>query len=122
MPDEEEVALVDLYIQYTLYGTKPGIAREPLRSLQIPETDGVRMTMYYYNQTYFPHNYTEEVGHSSLVYSLTRNFIPLLSIQYFHLLKNKNRKKKNPQTPGPQRASSLLLKIPMFIRLLRTRE
>ena len=81
MPDEEEVALVDLYIQYTLYGTKPGIAREPLRSLQIPETDAVRMTMYYYNQTYFPHNYTEEVSYSLFARSLIS--LPSRALSFF---------------------------------------
>jgi hypothetical protein len=39
---------VDAYIQWTLYGVKPDVASPPLRSLQDPETDGVRMTMFYY--------------------------------------------------------------------------
>ena len=39
---------------------KPDTASRPLKSLQEPEpSNGVRMTLYYYNQTYFPYNYTE---------------------------------------------------------------
>ena len=45
---QSEVARVDEYIQWTLYGVKADVATPPLRSLQDPENDGVRMTMFYY--------------------------------------------------------------------------
>eukprot|EP00873_Tetraselmis_striata_P027364 jgi/Tetstr1/447628/TSEL_034988.t1 len=47
-PVQAEVARVDEYIRWTLYGTKPGVAQPPLLSLQDPDTDGIRMTMFYY--------------------------------------------------------------------------
>ena len=54
------MARLDSYVALTLYGTKPGVASAPLKSLQLPDPDnGIRMTLYYYNQTYFPYNYTE---------------------------------------------------------------
>jgi hypothetical protein len=42
------VARVDEYIEWTLYGVKADVATPPLRSLQDPADDGVRMTMFYY--------------------------------------------------------------------------
>ena len=50
-PAQDEVALKDDYIQYTLYGVKPATAKGPLRSLQLPDSYQVRMTMYYYCAT-----------------------------------------------------------------------
>ena len=48
------------YIENTLYGIKNDTAKPPFKSLQLPEPDnGVRMTLFYYNQTYFGWNYTE---------------------------------------------------------------
>jgi hypothetical protein len=75
-PNQLEVSRVDDYIKYTLYGVKPDTAKPPLKSLQIrPEDleqgtghdlDGIRMTMFYYNQTisnstsgHWNFNYTE---------------------------------------------------------------
>ena len=51
-PTQHQVARLDEYVQWTLYGTKPDTAAAPLRSLQIREgeggaEDGVRMTMFY---------------------------------------------------------------------------
>ena len=72
MPNQELASRVDDYIKWTLYGIKPDTAKPPLRALQVldpngtdhdgnplPEsaytsgngkvdTDGIRMTMYYY--------------------------------------------------------------------------
>ena len=59
-PQQSAVNHVDDYIEFTLYGIKNDTAKPPLKSLQLPEpNNGVRMTMYYYNQSYFPYNYTE---------------------------------------------------------------
>lgn len=59
-PVASEVARLDEYVDSTLLGTKPDTARPPLRSLQDPDTHAVRMTLFYYNQTHWPHDYTEE--------------------------------------------------------------
>ena len=60
-PSHSAVSRLDEYIEHTLYGVKPDTAKHPLKSLQLPEpNNGVRMTLYYYNQTYFPYKYTEE--------------------------------------------------------------
>ena len=60
-PFASAVAKLDEYVEYTLYGTKPKTAKQPLKSLQYPHpNNGVRMTLYYYNQSYFPYNYTEK--------------------------------------------------------------
>ena len=54
------MARIDEYIAYTLYGIKNDTAKPPFKSLQKTDgSNGVRMTLYYYNQTYFPYNYTE---------------------------------------------------------------
>ena len=63
-PTANATARLDEYIRWTLYGTKDDVAKPPLKSLQLrPEdggdTDGVRLTMFYYNQTHFDWNYTE---------------------------------------------------------------
>ena len=71
---QDEVARVDEYIQYTLYGVKPDTASPPFKSLQVggdPATgcqdpggapphvdcDGIRMTMYYYARECDLHTY-----------------------------------------------------------------
>lgn len=73
-PLQEEVGRLDEYIQWTLYGIKTDTAKPPFKSLQIrPEdhgdTDGIRMTMYYYdnaahpsnnNSGHFPYDYKEQ--------------------------------------------------------------
>jgi hypothetical protein len=68
-PVQDEVARKDDYIQYTLYGIKPSTAKGPLRSLQLPDSYQVRMTMYYYCATPgscadsgegFPYPYVEQ--------------------------------------------------------------
>ena len=64
-PTVFEASRLDEYINLTLYGVKNdttnATARAPLKSLQYPDpNNGVRMTMFYYNQTHFPWNYTEE--------------------------------------------------------------
>ena len=62
MPQQYAVKKIDEYIEFTLYGTKNDTAKAPFKSLQLPEpNNGVRMTLFYYNQTYFPWNYTEAV-------------------------------------------------------------
>ena len=60
-PTAHGVNRLDDYVKWTLYGVKPDTAQHPLKSLQIrpedvasgaalPEDlDGIRMTMYYYN-------------------------------------------------------------------------
>jgi hypothetical protein len=58
-PNAHEAGRLDEYIQWTLYGVKPDTAKPPLKSLQIrPEdggdTDGIRMTMYYYDDAAHP--------------------------------------------------------------------
>jgi hypothetical protein len=63
-PVQEEVTRLDDYIKWTLYGVKPDTAKPPLKSLQIryddptdPEghdADGIRMTMYYYDDSGHP--------------------------------------------------------------------
>jgi hypothetical protein len=90
-PNQELSSRVDDYIHWTLYGIKPDTAKPPLRALQIldpngtdhdgnplPEsaytsapgkldTDGIRMTMYYYgadlgktpDSGHFPYNFKE---------------------------------------------------------------
>ena len=70
-PTAKAVGRVDEYIQWTLYGVKPDTAKPPLKSLQIREeeggaVDGVRMTMFYYDDDlgnsssgHFEWNYTE---------------------------------------------------------------
>ena len=76
-PRPDEVAHLDDYIKYTLYGIKTDTAKPPFKSLQVggdpnyacnhnpapgkidTSCDGIRMTMYYYGQTYFEYNYTE---------------------------------------------------------------
>ena len=59
-PMQEAVGRVDEYIEWTLYGIKNDTAKPPFKSLQLPEPDnGIRMTLFYYNQSYFPYNYTE---------------------------------------------------------------
>jgi len=50
-PVQDEVARKDEYIQSTLFGVKPATAKGPLRSLQLPDTYEVRMTVYYYCAT-----------------------------------------------------------------------
>lgn len=50
-PIQDEVTRKDDYVKWTLYGVKPDTAKEPLRSLQIPDTYQVRMTTYYYCAT-----------------------------------------------------------------------
>ena len=40
-------------------GWQPGTAAAPLKSLQLPEpNNGIRMTLFYYNQTHFPYDYS----------------------------------------------------------------
>ena len=59
-PSQKPLSRLDEYIKHTLYGVKPDTAAAPLKSLQLPEpNNGIRMTMFYYNQTYFAWNYTE---------------------------------------------------------------
>lgn len=59
-PSQSSVSRLDEYVTYTLYGIKPDTAKAPFKSLQLPDPDnGIRMTLYYYNQTYFPYKYTE---------------------------------------------------------------
>lgn len=54
------VGRLDEYIHSTLYGVKTDTAKPPFKSLQMTDgSDGVRMTLFYYNQTNFPWNYTE---------------------------------------------------------------
>ena len=61
-PTARAVEKLDEYVAYTLYGTKPETAHAPLKSLQLPHpNNGVRMTLYYYNQDYFPYNYSEQI-------------------------------------------------------------
>jgi len=63
-PRQDEVTRVDDYIKWTLYGVKPDTAKPPLKSLQIrhdepgmeAHADGIRMTMYYYNDAAHPSN------------------------------------------------------------------
>lgn len=55
---------MDEYIANTLYGTKPDVAKPPLRSLQVD--DQIRMTMYFYCQT--PGNCTSANGHWPYAY------------------------------------------------------
>ena len=75
----KEVARLDEYVQYTLYGTKPDTAKPPYQSVQIREDEvgvgrpvnGIRMSMFYYNGSgsagippgntsgNFDYNYTE---------------------------------------------------------------
>ena len=58
-PFQSAIARVDEYIANTLYGTNPESAKPPLKSLQLPEpNNGVRMTLFYYNQTHFEWNYS----------------------------------------------------------------
>ena len=74
-PTAHEAARVDEYIEHTLYGVKPDVAKPPLRSLQIREdeveansesVDGIRMTLFYYSHNlsanssgHFDWDYTE---------------------------------------------------------------
>ena len=59
-PTSAGVGRLDEYVAHTLYGVKPETAAHPLKSLQLAEpNDGVRMTMFYYNQSHFAYNYTE---------------------------------------------------------------
>ena len=61
-PFQSAVSRLDEYISSTLYGLKQDTAMPPYKSLQLPDpNNGVRMTMFYYNQTYFAWNYTEAV-------------------------------------------------------------
>ena len=61
-PVTEEVERLDAFIKWTLYGVKPDTAKPPLKSLQIrygetgmeEEADGIRMTMYYYDNASHP--------------------------------------------------------------------
>lgn len=63
-PNQHQIQRLDDYVKWTLYGVKPDVAKPPLKSLQIrPEDiasnastdlDGIRMTMYYYNDSGFP--------------------------------------------------------------------
>ena len=61
-PVQAEVTRLDDYIKWTLYGVKPDTALPPLKSLQIRygepgmegAADGIRMTMYYYNNASAP--------------------------------------------------------------------
>ena len=74
---------MDDYIRFTLLGTKPDVALEPLRSLQDPETYEVRMTMYYYmNDQYgihFDYNYTEApkcpIGYAQPNWCMTEDMV-----------------------------------------------
>lgn len=62
-PTLSEVERLDEYIVSTLYGIKndTNTAKWPYKSLQYPEpNNGIRMTMFYYNQTHFDWNYSEQ--------------------------------------------------------------
>ena len=66
---------LDEYIRWTLYGTKKDTAKPPFKSLQQPEPhNGVRMTLYYYNQSYFPYDYTEQ-AECGVVAGLNYNWV-----------------------------------------------
>ena len=61
-PSQTAVDSLDEYVSATLYGIKNDTAQAPFKSLQQLEPgNGVRMTLFYYNQTHFPYNYTEQV-------------------------------------------------------------
>ena len=61
-PTQEGASRLDEYIHSTLYGVKTDTAMPPFKSLQLPHpNNGVRMTLFYCNQTYFDWNYTEQV-------------------------------------------------------------
>lgn len=85
-PTQKEVATLDEYIGSTLFGVKDkdgDAAKPPYKSLQVGgysefecgnrtnpkdlNCEGIRMTMFYYNQSYFPWNYTEERGCGSFL-------------------------------------------------------
>ena len=58
-PFQSAILRVDEYIASTLYGIKPDHAKPPFKSLQLPDpNNGVRMTLFYYNQTHFEWNYS----------------------------------------------------------------
>eukprot|EP00937_MAST-01D_sp_MAST-1D-sp2_P003192 g3192.t1 len=57
-PFQSAVGRVDEYVAATLLGLKNDTAEPPLRSLQIPETFRVRMSMFYYQQLPVPPNGT----------------------------------------------------------------
>ena len=65
-PFQSAVGRLDEYVAETLLGLKNDTAKAPLRSLQIPETFRIRMSMFYYqnysnpNLTHFAWNYTEK--------------------------------------------------------------
>lgn len=80
-PNQKEVATLDEYIGSTLFGIKDKAgdgAKPPYKSLQVGgyagfecgnrtnphdlTCEGIRMTMFYYNQSYFDWKYTEERG------------------------------------------------------------
>ena len=81
-PTAHQVTRLDDYIRYTLYGIKTDTALPPFKSLQIRpeddgETDGIRMTMYYYdnaatpspnNSGHFAYDYKEQdkCGHPGI--------------------------------------------------------
>lgn len=72
-PTASEVARLDEYIDNTLYGVKPDVAKEPLRSLQtLPDSpegpDHIRMTVYYYCDQ-LPHC-TSANGHFNYSYPM----------------------------------------------------
>ena len=58
-PTALQVSRLDDYIRFTLYGIKTDTALPPYKSLQLRpedggETDGIRMTMYYYDNAATP--------------------------------------------------------------------
>lgn len=74
-PTAAAVARLDEYVTNTLYGVKTDAgAHAPFKSLQLPEpNNGVRMTVFYYNQTYFPYEY-EYTGECAVVAGLNYNW------------------------------------------------
>lgn len=98
-PTQKEASTLDDYIQFTLFGIKDGPesgAKRPYKSLQVGGDpayhskyecanrtnfknlgcEGIRMTMFYYNQNYFKWNYTEAYGCGSILdnWCMTESF------------------------------------------------
>lgn len=49
-PSAPLVERLDEYVRYTLLGTKPDTAMDPLFSLMDPSNGRIRMTLFYYDQ------------------------------------------------------------------------
>jgi len=72
-PTSSEVSRLDEYIDNTLYGVKPDVAKPPFRSLQtLPDSpegpDHIRMTVYYYCDS--PGHCTSANGHFNYSYPM----------------------------------------------------